>query len=218
MPTANVLVTFYDNFHFNDVDVSGVFPGIFNNGTEERTGEFLYSPEFESKIEHKPIIARYTSIKVRVVASGGTWMFKLHLSGEDYECGPFSATATAAEIQAGLPVFIQDPGEPVFEQATAGPFPSFAGFSDFLEVLDLGVGEWELRIFEDSGVIFPSGASLLTINVDLGAVIEKQPDWDQTVYGVELKEGDPFKAIDVPPSSIEPGGASSGRLADPGSG
>lgn len=209
MPGPLVVVRFYDNFRFEPVDISGVFESSFGSGTEARTGWFGPETEFE---EHKPIVVKYSSMKIRVVASGGTWRLALKLHGTEHESGPIAYNATAAAIAAEFPTW-NDPGEPIFELAGVEPVV-YAGVSNFIKVIDLGPGEWEIRLIQDSGVVFPAGSTVNGTDIDLGEVIEMQARFDTFSYEVELTEH--CGGIGPPPQGkTVPGGARAGARTKP---
>lgn len=217
MPDAGpkVIVTFYDNFRFVPVDIHGVFGSNFSSGTQAMTGRYFSSEVPEG--EDRPISAKYSSFKVHVESGSGTWKLIIKLQGVEHESAPIPYNATPlqiAEAFTGIEVIPADAVKPVYEQVGEGPFgePVFAGVQEFIEVLELpGAQEWELRLFEDSGVIFPSGASVQTIDIDLGEVIVMKPEWDEIPYEVNLAEG--CGGIGPPPpGEINPGDSRRGTV------
>jgi hypothetical protein len=240
-----MIVRFYSNFRFVPTDISGINGGAFAEGLEtlvahvheEEHIEFpnpahppLEPPclsEFAAERDYDETWgARYTTIRdVKVVASGGTWKFKIHLAGKDIESGPIAYNATAAEINAALPVEYQPPSSLSVFRATSPPGPGGCGNSfneevaptEWIKAVDKGPGEWEIRIVEAAGTHLPgAGTSWLPINIDLGPVIVEVPAWDEVVYSVELEKGDcTAGAPPPPPGQISPLGGTGGARPHP---
>lgn len=228
----NVIVKFYDNFRFEPVDVGGIKGGGFGSGETTKLWHVDFSisqlhpqpenPEFceaeflEEQHFDEVRSAKYAKMKVHVVATGGTWKFKVKIGPEEFESAPVAYDASAAAIQAVIP-----------SQLQPGPFTRFrheekgdgkgcpnSGGEEFgperwIEVIDLGPSEWEFRFFANGGASQPNPLSWLATGVDLGPVIEMLPFWDEKEYFVPLEELEP--GLEPPQSTAVPGGIEDGR-------
>lgn len=203
-----VVVTFYKNFRFEEEDVSGVDFGASINGSEPRTGMRLGG----TNPGPFPFNAVFAYFKVTVVASGGSYKLKIHLAGNDYVSGSIAYNANAAAVAAAFSPDPGggDPGTPYFEPCgeSGGETIYCAVPGGWINVVDVGPGEYEFRLFEDSGAHIPSGASIQAVEVALGAVMEMVPKHDEVKYVVDLEEG--CKGIRVPRGKTELGGSRSG--------
>jgi len=230
----NVIVKFYENFRFEDVDTSGVFSGSFSNGSESKLAhvqevinQAFHNPnnppeeppcltEFvEEKLYDETRTCQYSSNTLKVIASGGTWKLKVHLAAEDIETGPIAYNANAAAIAAAIGGLYADPAAleifRITELAGEGCGPGLLleiAPETWIRVIDIGPSEWEFRYFEAAGTHLPSGLSFLATDIDLGEVIVSKPFYDEVQYTVELEEG--CSGIAAPKGKTEPGGVRAG--------
>lgn len=239
----NMVVTFYSNFRFEDVDISHLNAGTFGSGTESRlchvheeVNQAFENPKWPGEeprcisefVEEKDFdetrSAQYTSMKISVLASGGTWRFKvLTFNGHEFiESSAIPYNASAAEILAAIPAEFQDPGAfsafrvtRLGDGGNCGPGGEEEVAPDaWIGVVELEPGEWELRFYVDGGTHAPGGFGVELINIDLGSVIVSKPFHDEKEYVVPLEEG--CTGGQPPPAGkIEPLGAASGAKEHP---
>jgi hypothetical protein len=232
----DVLVTFYSNFRFEPVDISGVFAGIFGVGTGSKLAHVhqtinqafpnpAHPPEeppclsevVEEKEFDETMTTHYANSKIKVIASGGTWKLKVEIGATVIESSAIPYNASAAEITAALPAPFRDPAAINIDRITklAGGGGCGGGGQEeaaplvWIQVLDVAPGEWEFRYFDFAGTKNPSGLSVQSIDIDLGEVIEMQPKHDEKQYVVPLEEG--CTGIGPPPhGKTEIGGSRAG--------
>lgn len=205
MPDPEVIVTFYSNCHQEPVDVAGVKTGAFNTGktaphiwTIEESisqfvpeGEFCFAELLEEKTYTEERLDHYTGLKVHVVASGGTWQFKIHFEAKDFLSPSIAYNASAASIQAVIPSFWQPSPLNRFRhiEKGIGGCPTSGGEESspfqFIEVVELGPSEWEFRFYGPGGNSGPSGLSWQDFPA-LGSVFELFWFHDEVSYFVPL--------------------------------
>jgi hypothetical protein len=225
-----VIVEFYSNFHFVEVDISGIHISPASDGEEPRTydveeaiSERVSGPEHDEfpVIEEKDYTegrqALYTLFKMSVIASSGTWGFKLHFGSGHYEIGPIPYIFDASVVSAFIPPALADPGNPGISRLSvkgegvsleeSGPF--------FMTVVDVEPGVVEFRLFAFGGTSLGGTEGGITIErlSELGPVIVEEPAFDVETYELELEEGPcgGGTEITVPEGATRVGGARSGR-------
>jgi hypothetical protein len=233
-----MIVTFYSNFRFEDVDVSHLNLGGFGSGSEirvchvhEEINQAFENPKWpgeEPRCLTEPVgesdfdenrTAFYANTTIDVLASGGTWKFKvLTFGGEEFiESGPIAYNASAAEVLAAIPEEFRDPGAfsafritKLGDGGNCGPGGQEEVAPEaWIGVVELEAGRWELRFYVDGGTHAPGGFGMEVININLGSVIESLPFHDEKEYVVPLEEGC-IGGAPPPAGSIEPLGAASG--------
>lgn len=228
----NIIVTFYSNCRIEPVDISGLFTGIFNSSCENRiyevhesileavpTGEPEHPFEFipvEEKTFTEERCAKYVEVKIQVVASGGSWAFKIHMAGDTWESSPVPYNATPAELDAAVKVGFQnkDPIQVARRSVIGGGGTDEYGPEDWVHFVEYGPGSWGCRIFVNGGLSGESGISFLGIDLGLGAVIEMVHKHDEKTYFVPIERA--FRVgAKVPPASVEPHGGAGGSRASP---
>lgn len=214
-----VIVTFYSNFHFIEVDVHGAFASFGGGGEKEFRTFDVHEVEVENigpdpeeiPPEHdrfEEIAERdytevrqviYSTVIFRVESTSGTWKFELEKFNT--ETNPFISAAInylfdAAAIRASLSGELADPGHfHVYRETVKGgggrEEPGDGTNVRLIDRPDLGANVVEMRIYVGSGLFSPQHeATVRAVDIDLGPLIEIRPTWDETFYRVLLEEGE----------------------------